>query len=465
MFNDDDDFSSEDLNEYLNKFESFLKGESTSFFESDMLEMITDHYIFIGNYSKAIEAAEFGLECFPNNSLFILRIAQANSGKGLLNEALNLLMYKEDYNDCLLEFYLTKASIFSQLKNSDNAIKLYKQALLIADEQEKDEIYLDLSIEHQMKNDYLSAIEVLKKAIEFNPNNESAYYELAFCYDFSNQYDKAIKCFEEFLDNSPYSYTAWYNLGNIYTKIENYEEAFKAYGYCIAIEENFTPVYFNLGSVCLSLDKYEEAEKYLRKSIESEGEDAILLSYLGESLEQQDKTEEAKENYLKAISIDPKLAEAWIGLGIVSGLDEDNQVALHYFKKAVELEPSNDCYYGIIANAYRKIDDFAQAEDAFLKCLELNPNNEDFIKDYYSMLFFLSRWGDAAQLLKSYEKYETNQFTIKLLYVHWLWINNQESNAIDLLTKCIAEDSKKSEELLTWFNELNEEPIIKSLFI
>jgi hypothetical protein len=92
MFDDDeDDFSDSNLNEDLEQFEAHLKGKTIGFLDSDRLEAIIDHYIINGQYSKAKSAADHGVYHFQYNPVFTLRKAQAMSGMGLLNDALELM--------------------------------------------------------------------------------------------------------------------------------------------------------------------------------------------------------------------------------------------------------------------------------------------------------------------------------------------------------------------------------------
>lgn len=465
MFNDDEDeFLDRNLGEHIEKFESYLKGDAFFFFDSDVLEMIVDHYIVNGDYTKAIKAAEYGLNYFSPNQLFVLRIAQAYSAKGLLKEALNMLNNKDDFQENLIEYYLTKASIFSQLKNSDNAIKFFKMALDLTESDERDEIYLDIAMEYQYKGDYRAAIEVLNEAIKSNPKNEVALYEVAYCYDFIGEFDKAIECYNNFIDENPYSYTAWYNLGNIYSKVEDWDNALRAYDFCNVINEQFSPVYFNMGNAFLSLDRYEEAEEVFRKCIEMEGDDALAFCYLGESLEQQGKIQEAKENYNQAIAINPVLSDAWLGLGIVCDLEGNTEKGIELIQKAIDLEPSNASYYHVLASAYDKIDRFEESEICFLKSLELDAKNEDAIKDFYIMLFSTAQWNKAYRLLDDYEQYESNYLTVSLLRFHWYWNNFNQELALEILGACIIEDEVKSKQIFEWFEDLSKEPQVTSLF-
>lgn len=467
MFNNDednDDFLDSSLKNHIEKFEASLRSGVFSFFDSDVLELIVDHYIVNGDYTKAIKAAEYGVEYFPMNKLFVLRIAQSYSAKGLLKEALNLLSNKEIFLEYLVEYYLTKANIFSQLKNSDNAIKFFKLALNLTEQEERDEIYLDIAMEYQYKGDYRSAIETLEEAVRINTHNEVALYELAFCYDFIGDFDKAIQCYSNFLDENPYSFTAWYNLGNIYSKVEDWDSALKAYDYSNAINEEFTPVYFNMGNAYLSLDEYTKAEECFLKCLELEGDDAYAFCYLGECLEQQDKLLEAREYYNRALALNPEMADAWLGLGIVNDLEGNTEKGIPLILKAIEIDPLNASYYHVLASAYEKNKDLESADFYYIKALELNPDNFEIIKDYYVMLFNSDQWVRAYAITDKYEETIDDVLSLNLLRVHWFWKNSKKDMALGFLTLCLLENVEQSKQILEWFPELNSEPQIKNLF-
>lgn len=466
MFGDDenDDFLDSSLKEHVEKFETYLKSGFFSFFDSDVVELLVDHYLVIGDNTKAIKAAEYGMEYYPANKLFDLRIAQAYSAKGLLQEALNMLTNKESFREHLVEFYLTKASIFSQLKNSDNAIKFFKMALELTEREEHDEIYLDIAMEYQYKGDYSSAIDILETALKSNPRNEIALYELAFCYDFIGEFDKAISCYMNFIDENPYSFTAWYNLGNIYSKVEDWDNALKAYDFSNAINEEFTPVYFNMGNAYLALDEYDNAAACFKKCLSLEGDDAYAYCYLGECYEQQDYLKDARYCYNKALELDPLLADAWLGIGIVNDLEGDTKTGIAYIQKAIEIDPSNASYLHVIASAYEKIELYEDAHLYYEKTLNLFPQNPDAVKDYYIMLTNLNLWREANTLLDNFTQYGENTFTVDLLRAHWLWNNMLHEPALHVLGQCIAQNEHKAKELLEWFEKLKKEPQIINLF-
>ena len=183
MFDDEEEYYEGNLSEDLERFEAHLNGDSLGFLDSDRLESLIDHYLINSQYTKAKLCSEHAIQQFSYNPLFHLRKAQAISAMGNLKEALHILSTIEKWEQPSCEFLLTKASIFSQLRDSKNAIKYFKDALALSEPEDRDEIFLDLAMEYENATDYKNAVIVLKEAIQYNVHNEGALYEIAFCYD------------------------------------------------------------------------------------------------------------------------------------------------------------------------------------------------------------------------------------------------------------------------------------------
>jgi hypothetical protein len=71
MFEDEDEeINDGNFNEYLDRFERSLKGESSGFIDSDQIEILIYHYMMNGMYYKANICADLGKQLFPFNKLF-----------------------------------------------------------------------------------------------------------------------------------------------------------------------------------------------------------------------------------------------------------------------------------------------------------------------------------------------------------------------------------------------------------
>ncbi len=464
MFEDEEDFSYGNLNEDLERFEKSIKTGSFGFIDSDKLEIIIDHYLMQMQYSKADLAADHGIACFPFNSTFKLRKAQAISAMGKLKEALNLLTEIEKMESVTAEMLLTKAAIFSQLKDSKRAIKYFKDALEVSEKEDRDEIFLDIAMEYENLNDYDSAINILKQAIKYNPNNEGAIYEIAYCYDQIGNYAKATECYSDFIDENPYSFTAWYNLGNAYSKIENWEKAVWAYDYCLIINESFSPAYFNLGNAYLSMDKYQLSIHNFEECMRIDGEDGLALCYIGECYEQLENYELAKHYYHRSIEFIPELPEAWLGLGIVSDLEGKTSEGVKLIQKAIDLDATNGSFYHVLAGAYEKLENWEEAENAYITSLLLDNTNEEALTDYIEMLIEQNKQSQAKEFLTSFECSDSLKLIVELLKVNLLWISSRRQEAMEILIDCIAQDEEKSKEIFSFNPLLKNEPIVVNLF-
>ncbi len=440
MFDDEnhDAFDDKELRIDLERFEKHLQGEPIGFLDSDRWEAMIDHFLISGHYQKALKCAEEALSQFSYNTTLRLRRAQASSAMGKLKEAITILNDLEREGIASMEILLTKASVFSQLKDTKNAIRYFKEALAAASPEDQDEIYLDLAMEYQNAGKVQRAINVLREAIKKNPSNEGAIYELAFCYDQSGDFQASIQCYSDFIDDNPYSFTAWYNLGNAYAKNDDLEKAAWAYDYCILINDGFGPAYFNLAHTHLTLDKYTTAISNFEKCMELDGDDPLAMSYIGECHEQLGDLTKAKEFYKKSLELAPMLPDAWLGLGIVEDLEGRTREGIVLIEKAAELDPENASIYHVLAGAYEKLEEFENALQNYLLALDLDPSDEDCLINYIELLGQESR-QTALEFLEDFEEDNTNR-VLGVLKVSLLWKLGRKEESIMLYKKCLLED-------------------------
>jgi tetratricopeptide (TPR) repeat protein len=446
MFDDEEEYYEGNLSEDLERFEAHLNGDSLGFLDSDRLESLIDHYLINSQYTKAKLCSEHAIQQFSYNPLFHLRKAQAISAMGNLKEALHILSTIEKWEQPSCEFLLTKASIFSQLRDSKNAIKYFKDALALSEPEDRDEIFLDLAMEYENATDYKNAVIVLKEAIQYNVHNEGALYEIAFCYDQLGEYENAIQCYSNFIDENPYSFTAWYNLGNAFTKLEKYDKAIWAYEYCIIINEEFGPVYFNIGSAYISQEKYTLAIESFKSCMDLDGEDAMALCYIGEAYEQLNDLKNAKINYSKSLKLDPLLPDAWLGMGIVVDLEGNTVEALTLIHKAAELDPENAGIYHVLAGAYEKIEDLDLANEYYLLSLELDPLDEECLTNYVQLKIEVSTL-DAYHYLTEFTELHSENKIIPLLKINLLWLLGKKEEALFSFAVYAGMNKEKAKEL------------------
>ena len=424
----DDQFNSE-----LKRFEEMVEARNAYYFDSEILEQIIEHFIINNQLKKGLKAVNFAKKQHPSNSVFDLRKAQILSTTGQLKESLLILQALEKLEPYNPEIFITKASVFSQLRDHAKAIKYFEKAIEIAEEfnylEEIEEIRFDLAMEHESMHNYGKAIKVLEDILIKTPDNEAAIHEIAYCYERTGNFDKCIEYYNKYINNNPYSFTAWYNLGNIYFLKNNIEKALWAYDYSTIINDDFTSAHFNMGNVYMQIQDYEKALKSYQKCAVIDPNDALTLSYLGEAYERLEKYDQAIDCYQKSREINPELAEPWLGTGIIMELRGETTQAINFIQQAVQLQPENSNYRLVLGEALFKADRMTEAETELERSVQLDPRYSDAIallakiKSEFSL-------NEALEFLLSLENLAELDSEVRIILSTIFWQLGQKTDAL-----------------------------------
>jgi hypothetical protein len=104
------------------------------------------------------------------------------------------------------------------------------------------------------------------------------------------------------------------------------------------------------------------------------------------------------------VANNPNDAEALNGLGLAYLNKKNNEAALVFFQKAVQIQPNLAKAWNNMGNVYMLKDDFKSAEEAYLKAIQLNPKNAGY---YINLAILYERMGNdkkAAEMSKQAEK-------------------------------------------------------------
>ena len=152
-------------------------------------------------------------------------------------------LWSED--GCLMVL-LGPSDIISSLKSDENKTKSNRFCF----ESEKS------SLQKQTQE----TIDLLKKAIELNPDNSTALCLLGGVLNEQNN-PECESYYEKSLEKNPNCYLAYRGLGNFYLKAQKFNESEKSYTQAIEINESrFGPIYKNRGYVRQQQNKMNEAK-------------------------------------------------------------------------------------------------------------------------------------------------------------------------------------------------------------
>ena len=159
----------------------------------------------------------------------------------------------------------TSAFQNQQKNNLKVAENLYKEILKTNPDHFESIFYLGALL--IQKKYFNRSIQLLKKAVQIQPNHASAHSNLGIALisnDVKN-YQEANDCFNKAIKIDPNFAEAFYNLGNM-CKDENYEEAKNLYRKALKIKPNYTNAYINLGIVSEYCNEFNEAVNCFQKA-------------------------------------------------------------------------------------------------------------------------------------------------------------------------------------------------------
>jgi tetratricopeptide (TPR) repeat protein len=442
--------SDSEMSGLVTRFEDMIKLDEAYFFDVEEFEEIIEYYLLRNNLKKAIKAVRFAVSQHPQSLALKLRKSQVYASTGRLNDALELLGQVEQVDQYNEEIFLTKATIYSQLRNHDEAIKYYKLAIEHS-ENDVDDLYLDLALEHENSEEFDEAIEALHTALKINPENEASLYELAYCYDLTGKVDESVVYYKTFIDAHPYSFTAWYNLGNSYNKLDDYEKALEAFDFCLVIKESFASAYFNKANALVQLERFEDAIETYKQTFEYEEEHGITFSYIGECYEKMERYDDALKAYEQAIDVDETLADAWLGVGIVKDCLGKLEEGIQYIRKALSIEEDNGSYWYIYGEALEKLGKHDEAMKAYAHSATLDSDNPQMWLEFSNLMCELDSPKSAASVISEGITHLPDEAVLKYRLVAYHLKGGRVNQALAVLEDALQQNYEAHSNLFEYF--------------
>jgi Flp pilus assembly protein TadD len=237
--------------------------------------------------------------------------------------------------------------LYEELKENDKAIAEY-QAILKDDESFSD-AHLHLGYLLYRLKRAEDALPHFHRAIALNPKMAEAHLMLGLTLFQANRFEEAISAFRDGLRGDPKNADLHFNLGTVYDK----------------------------------MGRFDEVVREMQEAITLNPTHADALNYLGYSYaEREVKLHEAVTLIQQALTIKPEngyyldsLAWAYFKLGRY-------QEALAEMKRAVAAVPDDPVFFEHLGDIYLLNNRLADARDAWLRSLELDPTNRKLLERF-----------------------------------------------------------------------------------
>jgi len=401
MFEDSfDPEYNEEVKGLVDRYEEMLRKKTSIYFDLDEFETLIEHYVNERKFEEASEVVRHGSSIFPDSTMLMMREALLLANIGQRNRALSKLKNMLSFEPSNPDLHMALASVYSQNREHQSAIRHLREALKCAEEDFQFEIKRDLAHAYIEMEKPEEAVKLLKEILVIEPDNEAAIHELDYCYGRMGNTQEAISFFTSFLDDNPYSYSGWFSLGNAYLGEERPEEAANAYDFCLTILEDFTPAKFNLANALIQLGHYKEAGERLLEILEAEKEfpDPEIYCLIGECFEKRQEFLMSHDYYQKALEMEPDNTSALIGIAVIYQELELPEKALRYAEKAIKHDDSDPELKYIKADILKELERFDEALDIFNKMPESEKENPVYWLDLADLYLAMDQVVKALDL-------------------------------------------------------------------
>jgi tetratricopeptide (TPR) repeat protein len=399
-------YSHDDENLSLTRFESMLKTNDILFFDSNEFENIIHHYLENGKIALAKRAIKLGLEQHPssiNLMLFQVEILVIENKFKEADDLLDVLHDLEPHNE---ELYIQKANVLSKQDKHEEAI----QTLLIAvgmsgDNSDDADLYALIGMEYLFLDAFENAIIYFKKCLETDTSDYSALHNIIYCYDFLNKNEEAIHYLNSFIDTNPYCEVAWHQLGRQYFTVKEYQKANTAFDFAIISDDTFIGAYIEKGKVLEKLKHYEEAIENYKITLALDDPTSFALLRIGYCYEKLGHDDLALQFFKKTVEDDPLLDKGWIAITKYYMKRLNYQKALFYINSAVNIDGDNVLYWKLYATINKRLNFLEEAEQGYKRALELGNYELDSWLDRTDILITLGEYSAAIYNLTQADEF------------------------------------------------------------
>jgi serine/threonine protein kinase/Flp pilus assembly protein TadD len=191
----------------------------------------------------------------------------------------------------------------------------------------------------------------------------------------------------------PHLASSWYNLGTVLNDVGNHHESAAALKRAIDLKPDYSGFHVNLGFTLIQLGRPADAEAAYRRAIEIDPNDAAAHANLGILLQNLKRPEEAAAEFRLALT---RPTVAFAELLLQEGRFAEAESA---YRRITELNPNDSRAHnqlGIAIHAQRR---HADAEVVFRRAVELLPSDPN---PYYNLGYQLDQLGRYEDALVAF---------------------------------------------------------------
>lgn len=276
--------------------------------------------------------------------------------------------------------------------------------------QTADELYeqgLTLKKDKKIKE----ALVKFQEAVKKNPSYDKAQYEIGWCQNDLKDYTSAMAALRSARKSMNDIPKVHFELGYAFEMSVLYDSARASYEKCRALKPDYTNIFKRIATTYYTQDKYEEAIVKYKEHISQRPDDNDYLlwyrkGYCENALK---KYNDAIQSLTTSLNFKKDYINTYLEIGFANCKLKQDEAAISYYNKAIELDPKSHIGYNGIGEVYRdNKKDMVKSMEWYQKALAVKPNER---KANFGMGYCLNsqeKFSEAAGYLsKAIEQEDT----------------------------------------------------------
>ena len=218
------------------------------------------------------------------------------------------------------------------------------------------------------------AKKIYEEILEENPNDFNCLHHLGLIAKKNEEYLSAFELISKAISINPNSAAAHYNLGNILQGLNRIKDAIVSYDKAIAIKPDYE-LYNVRGKAHYEINQLEECLESYDQSIKLKPDDFVAYCNRGLALVGLKKTKEGIASYDKAIQINTNFIDAIYNRGLALRILRENKESIKAFKTVIQIEPNHLKSLYELALFYRDLKEYNLALAYCDQILKIDPNH------------------------------------------------------------------------------------------
>lgn len=429
------------LDEILKVYNNLRNGNG-GFLDEESFERIIEYYDEKEELSKALEAAEMGLEYFPFSTTLLLKMADLLLTGRKYYPALEVLEKVEHFGNRDVTFFILKTEAFLALDRQAEAVQLLEDAVRNFEGGERVELLFELADVYDDHEEFDKIFDCLNLILEEDPTNEEALYKICFWTDFTGRNEESIRLHRSIIEEHPFNELAWFNLAAAYQGLKLYEKSIDAYQYAIAIDDKFDYAYRNLGDAYIRIRKYKDAIEALEKVLELSKPEEVIYEAIGHCYDRLGNFAQARFHYRKASHLNPEESKLYYKIACTYFNEGHWQSAVKQIDAALKINRTQPEYNLVMGECKLQLNEVKEAVHYFSIAVRARPKNVSGWESLIRCLFLAGMYTEARQQTLTAIKH-TNSKPIFLYYLSAvLFALNKPKDGLLFLEKALVASPK-----------------------